>query len=200
MKRRRVSVSSEGVQADKESRTTSISADGKYIAFYSWASNLVSNDTNTCPDIFVHKMDVPVTDVTLNKKSLSLNKGNSESLIAIVSPDDATYKNVIWSSNNITIADVDTFGKVTAVGGGAAVITVTTIDRSLTSDCQVSVNVPVTGIGSRNKPTIQLYKGTFEILVATVFPDDATDRNVIWSSSNTDVAYCGYKWQSNSFS
>jgi len=50
----RVSVASDGTQADTESYLPSISADGRYVAFESFATNLVDNDTNNYPDIFVH--------------------------------------------------------------------------------------------------------------------------------------------------
>src|SRR5262249_50166270 len=52
----RVSVSSSGTQANDYSLYPSISADGRYVAFASYASNLVSNDTNGTSDIFVHDM------------------------------------------------------------------------------------------------------------------------------------------------
>jgi Tol biopolymer transport system component len=50
----RVSVSSTGVQANGNSAWPSISADGRYVAFQSEATNLVPGDTNSAPDIFVH--------------------------------------------------------------------------------------------------------------------------------------------------
>lgn len=51
---RRVSVSSTGAQADKGSYEASVSADGRYVAFSSEATNLVPHDTNDAPDIFLH--------------------------------------------------------------------------------------------------------------------------------------------------
>jgi Tol biopolymer transport system component len=50
----RVSVASNGAQATEWSADPSISADGRYVAFYSWAANLVAGDTNGLPDIFRH--------------------------------------------------------------------------------------------------------------------------------------------------
>ena len=51
---RRVSVNSNGTQGNVNSYSSSISADGRYVAFYSYASNLVSGDTNRSTDIFVY--------------------------------------------------------------------------------------------------------------------------------------------------
>jgi Tol biopolymer transport system component len=50
----RVSVASDGSQADSHSVTPSFSADGRYVAFESYAANLVAGDTNNAEDIFVH--------------------------------------------------------------------------------------------------------------------------------------------------
>ena len=52
----RASVASDGSQSDGDSAGVTISADGRYVAFHSFASNLVSGDTNNCPDVFVHDL------------------------------------------------------------------------------------------------------------------------------------------------
>ena len=62
-----------------------------------------------------------VTGVSLNKDSLSLEPGGSEALTATVTPDNATNKNVTWSSSAEGVATVDANGKVTAVDAGTAV-------------------------------------------------------------------------------
>ena len=53
----RVSVSSSGEQANAGAEFTSISADGRYVSFYSWSSNLVPGDTNNGGDVFVHECE-----------------------------------------------------------------------------------------------------------------------------------------------
>ena len=128
---------------------------------------------------------VPAASVTLNKTSLALVKGQSETLTATVKPDDATDKKVTWSSSNTDIATVDQNGKVTAVAGGSATITAKSGDKQAT--CEVTVTVPVSSV-TLNKTSLALIKGQSETLTATVKPDDATDKKVTWSSSNTSVA------------
>lgn len=86
--------------------------------------------------------DVPVAGVTLNKNTLKLiGAGSSETLTAAVVPENASDKEVIWSSDNESVATVDENGKVTAVSGGTAVITVTTRDGDHKASCTVSVTV-----------------------------------------------------------
>lgn len=69
----------------------------------------------------------------------SLVVGANETLTATVLPADATDKTVTWKSSDITIATVDTAGKVSAVKEGTADITVTTTTASKTAKCTVTV-------------------------------------------------------------
>ena len=172
----RVSISSDGAQAKSASDKPSISADGRFIAFESSAINLIIGDT--VGGIFVHEIDMPVTGVTLDKTYIDLIKGSSETLVATVDPSGATNKAVTWSSSNDSIATVDSNGKVTGLASGSCMITVTTVDRSLTANCQVNVIIPVTDV-TLNKTTLALKKGATETLVATVSPVDATEKKCI---------------------
>ena len=140
----RASLASDGTQCEPfydyyDNESPSISANGEFVAFSSYAYDLVINDTNNCRDIFVSKIGISVTDVILNKTLLSLNKGESESLIASIKPYDTANKAVKWESSNTSIATVDDSGKVTAVSVGNCNITVTTIDGEKTSVCTVIV-------------------------------------------------------------
>lgn len=80
-----------------------------------------------------------VTGVSLNKDSLSLEPGGSEALTATVTPDNATNKNVTWSSSAEGVATVDASGNVTAVAEGTATITAATEDGGKTATCTVKV-------------------------------------------------------------
>jgi len=82
---------------------------------------------------------VAVSGVTLDKTTLILTVGRTETLVATVAPDDATDKSVTWASDDETIATVDNTGKVTALAAGTAIITVTTVDGGKTATCDVTV-------------------------------------------------------------
>ena len=132
---------------------------------------------------------VPVTSVSLDKTSLGLTEGDTETLTATVEPSDATNKNVTWSTSDASIATV-TDGVVTAVAPGTATITVTTEDGNKAATCAVTVTaatVPVTGV-TLNKTSTSLYVGDTETLTPTITPDNATNKNVTWSSDDTSVA------------
>ena len=83
---------------------------------------------------------VSVTGVSVSSTSVSLDKGNTYTLSASVSPSNATNKTVTWSSNNTAVATVSSAGVVTGVGPGTATITATTKDGGYKSTCAVTVS------------------------------------------------------------
>lgn len=148
---------------------------------------------------------VEVTEVRVDMTEVSLTEGESVTLIANVSPDDATDKTVSWSSDNTAMATVNESGKVTAVAAGEATITAKAGEKSGT--CKVKVNaepapqpqpqpqpqpeppVPV-GVSSivLDQTNLILQLGSGVTLVATVSPENAVDKTVTWESSNPAVA------------
>ncbi|MCI6918267.1 Ig-like domain-containing protein, partial [bacterium] len=106
-----------------------------------------------------------------------------------VYPDNSTNKNVSWKSSNTSVATVNN-GVVTALKAGTATITVTTEYCGKTATCQVTVNERIYNVESvsLDKTNITLTEGDSETLTATVYPDNATNKNVSWKSSNTSVA------------
>jgi len=85
---------------------------------------------------------VAVAEVKLNKTELELVRGDEETLVATVSPNDAENLNVTWSSSNSNVVTVDNNGLVIAVGMGKAIITVTSEEGGKTAKCNVEVFHP----------------------------------------------------------
>ena len=94
---------------------------------------------------FVSCQSDPVTGVSLDKTEIKILKGETEKLIATVSPGDATNKKVTWSSSNPAVATVSEDGTVTAVTKGEATITVKTKNGGKTASCDVTV-VEINGV------------------------------------------------------
>ncbi|WXJ91295.1 hypothetical protein MTCOM_02530 [Moorella thermoacetica] len=146
---------------------------------------------------------VKVTGVSLDRNTLSLSVGSTVQLKATVSPDNATNKEVTWSTSDEKIATVDDQGNVKGVAAGTATITVTTADGSFTDTCEVTVvrrsggggggggggssTVSVTGV-SLDKTSLTMTVGATAQLTATVTPSNATNKSVTWSSDKTAVA------------
>lgn len=132
---------------------------------------------------------VAVQSVKLNESSILLYEGETQQLKAVFTPKDATNQQVSWASDNSSVASVDDSGMVTAKAAGSAVITVTTEEGGKKATCEVTVQakiVSVTGV-NLNKTSLELSVGDKETLVATVLPENATNKNVSWSSSNDKV-------------
>ena len=132
---------------------------------------------------------IDVESVSLNKSSMTLEEGSSETLIATVVPSDAEDRDVQWRSNNASVATVDGNGRVTAVSAGTATISAET-NNGKRASCTVTVVPRVVEISSvtLNKASLSLVKGTSETLIATISPSNATNKTIVWSSSNTAVA------------
>ncbi len=133
---------------------------------------------------------VAVTSVSLDKTSVVLLEGQSDALVATVMPIDATNKTVTYTSSNQEVVIVDNAGNISAIGVGEAVITVTTIDGEHTATCSVTVEQAVVSVTSvtLNKTLIDLPIGCTDNLIATVNPDNADNKQVVWSSSHPNIA------------
>ena len=132
---------------------------------------------------------VPVTGISLNVSSLSLDVGTSETLLATIEPSDATNQNVLWISTDETIATVDG-GIVNAISEGNSTIIATSEDGDFSATCEVSVALPVIQVESvtLSESELSLVMGASEYptLTAIVLPSDAT-YELIWASSNENV-------------
>ncbi len=131
-----------------------------------------------------------VDGVTLNQEEIALEPGNTATLIATVSPEDAKNKSLTWTSSDEGIVTVDENGNITAVKAGTATITVTTEDGGYTATCTVKVQkgvVAVTGV-SLSGTSIEVATGYTATLKATIKPSDATNKTLTWTSSDTSIA------------
>lgn len=135
---------------------------------------------------------IPVTSVTLAPETLSIEEGKTVGLTATISPANATTQQHSWASENGKIAKVygETLNtaKVTAIGVGKTTITYTIGGKE--ASCEVTVTPRTISVESitLNKTQLSLVKGATETLAATVLPTTATDKTVIWESSDTAVA------------
>ena len=148
----------------------------------------LSDNTFRIKGITIKEEPKPIETIILNKTDITLTKGTSETLQATINPSDTTDdKTLKWTSSNPDVATVDNTGKVTAVGGGTATITVKS-QNGKEASCEVKVTSKIESI-SLNKSNITLSKGTSETLKATINPSDTTDDKTLkWTSSNPNIA------------
>ena len=134
-------------------------------------------------------VEVHVTDVALDRTEATLMEGETLTLSATVSPNDAKDKTLIWSSTDETVATVSE-GVVTAVSEGMTTIAATSVDGDISATCTVTVKPKVIAVESvsLDKSSLTITEGREASLTVTVKPENATNRNVTWTSSDENIA------------
>ena len=82
---------------------------------------------------------VHVTGISLDRTTASIKEGEYFTLVATVTPENASNKTIIWSCSSDAVATVDNNGKVTGVKAGSATITATAEDGGMKATCALSV-------------------------------------------------------------
>ena len=154
-----VALRNENAGADKYTLTAYVDDGGKY----TFTKNSVLFENGKYYDIRVPMNATKVSSISLNKSSINLLIGGSQTLsVSSVSPNDAVDKSVTWSSNATGVATVNaSTGEVTAVAAGTATITATANDGSgKTATCSVTVYPAGTIVwDSSNCSSLYLYGG-----------------------------------------
>lgn len=127
--------------------------------------------------------------IAINRTKHTLYTGESVKLTCAIYPADTTNKSVKWTTSNSQVASVAADGTVKALKAGTATITVTSVDGGLKASCVVTVKQHVTSLSFPNSE-ITVANGTSVDLsdILTIAPSDATDKTVVWTSSNELVA------------
>ena len=145
----------------------------------SFISKLYTNSVD--PDV--------IKSIKLNKTELNIVAGyTDESLVATVTPSTAPLSGIKWTSTTPSVATVDQNGKVTGVSDGTSIIMASTDDGKISASCIVKVSFHHVESVSLNKTELSMFTGKTETLIATITPDDASDKSLLWSSSNASVA------------
>ena len=146
----------------------------------------------------------PVTSITLNNTTLTLEVGKAQTLTATVLPADATNKALTWSSSNTAVATVSTSGKVTAVASGTCTVTATAKDGSgVKAECQVTVEQAINGheyveIGGRKWATMNVgattVAGSYETCYGDYYAWGETEPRYE-SITRTDSYAASFTWK-----
>ena len=145
--------------------------------------------------VAIKVMPNPVESITLDKTTIEIEKGTTTTttITATVLPNDATNKTLAWKSSDETVATVvstgDNTAEITALTAGNTKITAEATDGSevKSEECTVTVIQKVETI-SLSETTATVGIGKTKILTATITPEDATNKELTWTSSATSVA------------
>ncbi|MBR5437369.1 MAG: Ig domain-containing protein, partial [Clostridia bacterium] len=136
------------------------------------------------PEVPSEPEKIPVEDIIVSGFTMEL--GEKKNLEATVLPENATDKELIYSSSDSSVVKVDKDGNVEAVGGGTAIITVTTADGSVKKGVEIHVDVPVKEIVP-DEDVIELNVGEKDKIYVSVKPNNASHKEVSYKSKNPDV-------------
>jgi uncharacterized protein YjdB len=132
---------------------------------------------------------VAVTGINLKATTWILING-SEQLSADIVPANASNKSVTWKSSDENVATVDSTGKVSGVGLGDAVITTITDEGSFSAGCYVNVSYAYRAVSSLTLDSTAIstiISGT-TTLKSKILPANASFQNVVWTSSDKNIA------------
>lgn len=97
--------------------------------------------------------EIPVTSVSLDRTTLEMEIGDEVRLNVSISPENATNKDVKWSSSDDSVVTVSKYGLVTAMQKGTATIYITTDDNAMTAECSVTVKNTEFAAGGEHEGT-----------------------------------------------
>ncbi len=136
------------------------------------------------------KLPFSVTGIRVSPATLRINVGVRKTLNAEIFPYNAVNKNVTWRSSNENVVEIIDArgGIIIATGVGSATVTATTADGGYKDYCSVTVDPPVAVTGVKVRPSmLKLNVGVSKKLSAEIFPSNAANKNVTWSSNNESV-------------
>ena len=137
--------------------------------------------------VTVEKRYIPVASVVLNKNTATVIEGDTLVLTATVRPDNAEDKTVTWTSSDETLATVSD-GQVITLAPGKVSITATAGGKS--ASCYITIEerfIPVSEV-VLNPAEATIEVGEKIVLSATVLPENATKKTIVWKSSSSKIA------------
>ena len=132
---------------------------------------------------------VEVSSVSLNTATIEMVEGETFNLVATVLPTDAEYGSVEWSSSDPSVASVNS-GKVLALKEGTTFIKAVAGGKSTLCFVKVLAKTDIVEVASitLDKTSLSIKVGDSGTIRATVFPENATNKTVIWESSDALIA------------
>ena len=129
---------------------------------------------------------IETDSIVLDQQAITINVYDEHQLHATVYPENATDTTVIWTSSDETVVKVSNSGRITGVSAGKA--TITAACGNVSASCEVEVVIVEPNEIILNKQAIMTTVNSVYQLHATVYPEDVTDKTVIWASSDESVA------------
>lgn len=148
----------------------------------------INDNLQSSCEVTVKPEIIAIKNITLDKTEAVLDIGKTLTLIAEITPSNATNQSIIWISGNEDVATVSG-GLVKAVGEGETRVIAQTSDGK-EAVCEITVRKAVIEVENvkLNKTSATLKVSEILQLTATIMPANATDKNIEWFSDNDGIA------------
>ena len=135
-------------------------------------------------DIYVYE---PTTGVEISKEEIIMNVGDTTNLQCNVLPLGTSDGRVLWSSSDDNVAVIDNDGNIFAKNPGTCSLTCTSVSKGYKAVCKLVVNQPVESVQLSDSLIVCNELASIFELKATIYPENATNKEVKWESSNEAV-------------
>lgn len=164
-----------------------VNGDGEIQAVSPGTATITAEMRTTSREFKITVLAVPATKISTKINSKKMKIGENQKIICSVSPENATYKGLIFKTSNPKVAEVDEYGNITAVGIGKATISVSQPESKIVS--KLNINVPKI---YPDKIKIVFSKKEVEITASptvdiSISPADATEKKYTLSSSDENI-------------
>ena len=176
-----------------DAAVASVDATGKVTAVKAGSATITVTTTDgsktaTCA-VTVTAKEVKVTGITVDPAILEIKEGTTSQLKVVITPADATSKDITWKSTNTEAATVDGSGLVTALKEGKTRIVATVTGSEIEAFCEVTVTPDDALKGIEfTAGKVEVGVGKTTTLEIAFTPTYAANKNVTFSSSNTSIA------------
>ena len=131
--------------------------------------------------------EVQIEKINLSASNTTMKKGDSQKLNVEIYPENAKNHEIEFTSSNTKVLTVDNSGTVLAVGNGTAKITAKAKENSVSSSLEIQVYTPVTDL-ELNVEQLTIQEGDGFIIIPSIYPIDASNKNVKYSVENQIIA------------
>lgn len=131
--------------------------------------------------------EVQIEKINLSVSNTTMKKGDSQKINVEIYPEDARNHEIEFITNNTKVLTVDNSGTVLAVGNGTARITAKAKENNVSSSIEIQVYTPVTDL-ELNVEELIIQEGDSFIIIPSIYPIDASNKNVKYTVKNQDIA------------
>lgn len=126
-----------------------------------------------------------ISSIKLSIDNSIINKGSTANIKIKIEPQEADNNKLVWTSSDESVLIVEN-GIIKAISSGKATVTAKTLDETVSDSIEITVYTPVSNI-LISKENIEIFTNKTAKLVANILPEDADNKNVIWTSTNNNI-------------